>query len=237
MTNNIKYNKNWKFFINEEILSCHFYDENNIGLLMEPISNLQNIYSYVSNNPEESLKNFKYFFVHNKEFVKQHSKIIWAPVTACTWIKNPTIYKKNKLVSMISSEKAFAPGHHVRLSWVNRLGPFVDGYGLAFNNPIEFKEQGLKQYMFTICIENEQTLGYFTEKIIDCFSAGTIPVYWGDPGIEEYFNKNGIITLTESFDISQLTPELYYSKMDAIKENFEIAKKYKNIKHYFKNTY
>ena len=35
------------------------------------------------------------------------------------------------------------------------------------------------------------------------------------------FNGDGIIMLDENFDIDKLTPELYYSKMDAIKDNYE----------------
>ena len=44
-------------------------------------------------------------------------------------------------------------------------------------------------------------------------------MYWGAPDIGKYFNMNGIIQLTPEFDISALTPELYYSKLEAITDN------------------
>ena len=37
---------------------------------------------------------------------------------------------------------------------------------------------------------------------------------------------DGVIVLTDDFDVNQLTPELYYSKMGAIKDNFERTLKY-----------
>ncbi len=39
--------------------------------------------------------------------------------------------------------------------------------------------------------------------------------------LRKHFNKDGIIDLSEEFDISD---EIYYNKMDAIKENLEKAK-------------
>ena len=62
---------------------------------------------------------------------------------------------------------------------------------------------------------------YFTEKLLDCFATGTIPVYLGAPDIGKYFNKDGIIDLTDEFYISD---ELYHSKMEAIKDNLERVK-------------
>lgn len=75
--------------------------------------------------------------------------------------------------------------------------------------------------MFPIELENAQQETYFTEKILDCFATGTIPVYWGAPDIGDYFNEDGIIKYTDNFDIDQLSEELYYSKMDAVRDNYE----------------
>ena len=75
--------------------------------------------------------------------------------------------------------------------------------------------------MFQITLENDSYSTYFTEKVTDCFATGTIPVYWGAPDIGDYFNKEGIIDLNDEFDIDSLTPELYQSKLEAVKDNFE----------------
>lgn len=44
----------------------------------------------------------------------------------------------------------------------------------------------LSQYKFSLCFENTSFPGYITEKIFDCFFAGTIPVYLGAPDISDY---------------------------------------------------
>ena len=46
-------------------------------------------------------------------------------------------------------------------------------------------------------------------------------MYLGAPDIGDYFNKDGIVDLTDEFDVSE---EIYYNKMDAIKDNLERAK-------------
>ncbi len=78
--------------------------------------------------------------------------------------------------------------------------------------------------MFNICIENASYPGYFSEKVLDCFCAGTIPIYYGDPEIGKYFDERGIIKLTDDFDINSLTNELYASMLPYAEINLEIAK-------------
>ena len=70
---------------------------------------------------------------------------------------------------------------------------------------------------------------------MDCFATGTIPVYYGAPDIGDYFNKDGIIDLSEEFDVSE---EIYYNKMDAIKDNLERTKKMEILEDFiFKNYF
>ena len=78
-------------------------------------------------------------------------------------------------------------------------------------------------------MENTKLPSYFTEKIIDCFLSGTIPIYYGCVNIEKYFNIKGILTFDtkdELIDIiNKLTPEFYQDNLEAIKENYDIAQK------------
>jgi hypothetical protein len=106
----------------------------------------------------------------------------------------------------------------------------------VFLVPWHDKSDGLNDYMFSIVIENAQYDDYFTEKLTDCFATGTIPVYWGTRNIGDYFNADGIIVIPndgyDSLDVelldfiltNKLTSDLYYGKMDAIKDNFERVK-------------
>jgi hypothetical protein len=107
----------------------------------------------------------------------------------------------------------------------------VDVYGRG-TRPISKKEDGLNSYMFSIAIENDSYETYFTEKIIDCFLTGTVPVYMGAPDIGDHFNIDGIIQLKDirnengKYDLDILTPELYHSMKGAIEDNYNRSLQY-----------
>jgi hypothetical protein len=84
----------------------------------------------------------------------------------------------------------------------------------------------LNDYRFSFCAENDTYDTYFTEKILDCFATGTIPIYMGTKKVVDYFNSDGIIFFDGTFDVSTLTEELYNSKINAIKDNYERVQKY-----------
>ena len=139
------------------------------------------------------------------------------------------IYNKTKQISFISSNKNICPGHQLRLECVNEVKNLeldVDIFGRGIN-PISSKLEGLKNYYYSIAMENEQLPFYFTEKIIDCFLSGTIPIYYGCSNIEKYFNPKGIISFNnkkELIDIlNNLDYEFYNNNIEAIKENYNIA--------------
>lgn len=150
------------------------------------------------------------------------------------------IYEKTKLVSAISSNKQMVPGHAIRLGFIHNIASRVDLYGRGFNE-IPTKLEGLKDYMFSVTIENCTPTNGFSEKIQDCFLAGTIPIYYGPKNIGEFYDLNGILTFTtqEELDaiLQSLTPELYYSKMKAIQNNFEIALTYPTFNDSFYDLY
>lgn len=55
------------------------------------------------------------------------------------------------------------------------------------------KSETLGKYKFALCFENSILKGWITEKIFDCFFAGTVPVYWGAPDITDYIPENAFI--------------------------------------------
>ena len=54
-------------------------------------------------------------------------------------------------------------------------------------------------------------------------------MYHGTDRIVDYFNEEGIIFLTDTFDVSQLSPELYESKKSAILDNFNRVLAYNTV--------
>lgn len=56
------------------------------------------------------------------------------------------------------------------------------------------KNMFLEKFVFNLCPENTYTRGYVTEKILDAYTAGCIPIYWG--GIEDeldIFNPKAMV--------------------------------------------
>ncbi len=74
----------------------------------------------------------------------------------------------------------------------------VDSGGRLLNNiggPVQDKRAYLARCKFTIAFENESHSGYATEKIIEPLLMGSIPIYWGDPQIEDDFNPDCLINV------------------------------------------
>jgi glycosyltransferase involved in cell wall biosynthesis len=75
-----------------------------------------------------------------------------------------------------------------------------------YQGAIEKKVDYLKWYKFCFAYENVQGVpGYITEKIFDCFQAGTVPIYWGAPNITQYIPKNCFIAREDFKDEAQLS--------------------------------
>tara|TARA_R110000822_G_scaffold158484_1_gene298020 strand:+ start:750 stop:2423 length:1674 start_codon:yes stop_codon:yes gene_type:complete len=148
-----------------------------------------------------------------------------------------SIYPKSKLLSCISSNKSFLEGHKKRLTFVNHIlsteyNNYVDMFGMGFN-PIKGKIEGLKDYKFSIAIENSYADNECSEKISDCFLTGTIPIYYGTPNIGDYFDVGGIFTFTTNEELEDIVKDItlngdkiYNDKIKSIQSNYELAIKY-----------
>jgi len=199
---------------------------NNIAWLFESPEYHQNYYKEIKNNH----KLFKTVITHNKELLEVHKKFKFAP-HAGSWLYNDDIkiHDKTKNFSIIASWKNELSGHKLRHSIVKASGNKIDVYGSGYNK-IEKKITGLKDYRYSFCIENCKQDYYFTEKLIDCFLSGTIPIYWGCPSIGNFFNTKGMVifdTLNDLKDSLKLCKEEFYkNNMDAIVENYNKAHDY-----------
>lgn len=198
--------------------------------LVEPKVISPNIYNGLNYD------HFDLVLTHDKDLIRKGAKFV--PVGGC-WIPKASrkIHNKTKEVSIIASSKRQTAGHKLRHEVCRNFD--IDKFGNGYKY-IPTKDIALNDYMFSIAIENCSVFGYFTEKIIDCFATGTIPVYSGCINISNYFNPKGIIQFNSVEDLKSIgdliCEEYYQSKFEAIKENFELAKQYYPIENWlFKN--
>ena len=149
-----------------------------------------------------------------------------------SWVKkeNIGIKSKNKLISMIYSNKNQFKGHKLRHEIAEELAGKVDLFGTGASSPIEFKEQALSDYMYTIVVENVSAENYFTEKIVDPILLGTVPLYWGCPNIENFFMKDAIIKFKTIEELRKLVEtlneETYNSAKSGIGVNYDLGLQY-----------
>lgn len=120
--------------------------------------------------------------------------------------------------------------------------PHIHDYG---NNPLlglgnsdttpHNKLPLFEEFQFAIVIENSKQTNYFTEKIMDCVLTKTIPIYWGCPNINDYFDTTGWILLDTS-DLKELAEKLkaldstyYHTYKDIIDNNHKKAQEYTDL--------
>ena len=76
----------------------------------------------------------------------------------------------------------------------------------------------------------------------DCFLAGTVPIYWGCPNIEDYFPSDAMIRI-ESLDPKRVSEQLkaeatvegYHRRLDALREAKRLVLDDYNLFHLVRN--
>jgi hypothetical protein len=101
---------------------------------------------------------------------------------ACVVISNPMGEERNSFWQCLSDRMPVASGGHYK----NNVG-----------GPVQDKNAFCRGYKFCLAFENSSASGYTTEKLIDAWMSGCIPIYWGDPRIGEVFNKRAFIDVRD----------------------------------------
>ena len=201
-----------------------------IAFLFEPRSMIGPAYDYVENNADK----FDLIFTHDSRILKNNNAFFfsWANV----WITTDS--EKTKGISLVSSWKDWCELHKARLELARLFkdSDKVDVFG-TFDDPYKSPEfvaapaDYLEHYKFSIIIENDIDELWFTEKILNCFSTKTVPIYVGATKIGEVFDGRGIIQVDDWKDIPDIVDRLdidsYASYLPYIEENFERVNKYK----------
>ena len=96
------------------------------------------------------------------------------------------------------------------------------------------KGEFVSKFKFNLACENSSYPGYCTEKLLQAFAYGTVPIYWGDPDAGRYFNPKAFINANSFSSVEELVDyvkkvdeddELYYRMLTEekiIKEEFKI---------------
>lgn len=113
--------------------------------------------------------------------------------------------EKTKFCNFVFSN----PNAPVRNALLSELMKYkhVDSGGRAFNNIgylVSDKQQFISQYKFTIAMENSESPGYTTEKLVHPKTTDSIPIYWGNPLVHNDWNTKAFINAYDFQNIGQL---------------------------------
>lgn len=176
-------------------------------------------------------RNFDRVYTFDCSLLAKDSRFRFLPFGG-SWIEDRDwmIYPKDKMVSIISSHKRQLPGHRLRHEIIKKYDTMIDGvYGSGYR-AFDEKVTVMKRYRFSIVIENCRKDYYFTEKLLDCFATGTVPIYWGCPSIADFFNSEGIISFSSlrqlQYILKNLTAEDYTRRLEAVGDNLRKMKTY-----------
>jgi hypothetical protein len=107
--------------------------------------------------------------------------------------------QKTKFCAMIAGNP-----EGLRVNLYNSISTYkqVDGYGNMFNRSLrQSKFEILPEYKFCLCPENSIYDGYVTEKLIDAYAGGCVPIYSGDMSVSQDFNIRAFFNYQETLNM------------------------------------
>lgn len=247
--------KNHVYTHKNVLKTCGFPDKK-YALFLESGAIMPKDYT-IFDTRKELAKEFDIIFTHSQKLLNEFTNARWIPGGQVWYGGVPfggemsaDLYlKKDKNISMVSSGKEMCSLHKKRIATVRRLDKagVADGFGTYPGNHTGKVNiaQTLERYRYSIVFENNIEDYYFTEKILNCFAAMTIPVYVGARKIGDFFDENGIIQISEDKidQIENIVRELdekdYFNRKQAIVNNYERVQEYLCLEdyiyqHYFK---
>ena len=201
-------------------------------------------------------KKYDVILTFNKRVIEQCQNAKVFTFYTQTWIRKEDyetipLEEKQFMISSLVGFKQMTNAHTLRLqlyfaqesfgsipiqffrSSVPPLLPLIKDNPILESRETYAKIALFKRFQFHLAIENSRQENYFTEKLIDCLVTRTIPIYYGCPNIQEYFNINGWVLLEtgspEEFitKCKELDSGYYERYKETVEENYQKALYYK----------
>lgn len=240
------------FFTNESTLlpsRLRIPKELRYGFLFESKAIIPKVYERV----EKVITDFELFFTHNTKLLQRYENARWIPGGG-VWVGGDYaggtlgLNRKSRSVSILSSRKVQSRLHRTRLKTAllleYRKKYDVDVFRQSLvGSPGRISVwETLRDYRYSICIENFVDDEYFTEKVLNPFACGTVPIYMGARNLNDYFDEKGFIRFTSIRQLANevlplLSEQDYQSRLSAVARNFETVKKYRSIEDFIFTTY
>jgi hypothetical protein len=198
--------------------------------MFEPNIYSGGIYDFV----ETHLHQFDLVLTFDRHLLSKYpDKCKFVHAVAPHFIEDQKIHEKTKLCSIIFGAANVTDGHRLRKQVYLKYNSYFDVYKTDETPRTLWKDEFMNACCFSVVIENSRGDYYFSEKILDCFRSGTIPIYWGTRAIGEFFDLEGMITFDSLEDLEPILKSLsfeeYKKRFSAVEHNFHLAEKYPPI--------
>ncbi|REF89078.1 glycosyl transferase family 10 (putative fucosyltransferase) [Methylovirgula ligni] len=108
---------------------------------------------------------------------------------------------RSKFCCLVTSYRE--PYRALAVEALSQIGP-VDIFGNVAGAPLlQSKYEALRDYRFNLCFENSIFPGYYTEKALQAWAAGCIPLYFSDPYFSADFNPKAIINRIDFRELAE----------------------------------
>lgn len=197
-----------------------------VGWLIEPYSLHPENYLVAAN------KDFDAVLTHNRYMAAAfaHRHWYWYPHGgSLVDFSEQRVHDKKKGISLLLSSKRSMVGHEMRHLILRTAGRRITAV-FGIDEPVRAIE-AYRDFRYSIVVENERAPGYFTERLIDCLSVGTVPIYWGDPDIGSIFDIRGILVFTDIYNLGVCLANAnfddYRHRAEAIAKNVILCRPYR----------
>lgn len=139
---------------------------------------------------------------------------------ATPFFKRPTLLMEQKHMNPLAEKDSFCSfvvsngdGNPIRRQLFEEISKYkqVDSGGRWLNNvggPVADKLEFESRHKFAISCENSSHPGYTTEKLVEAFAAGCVPIYWGDPEVAKVFNPKSFINVHDFSSLDELVEKV-----------------------------
>jgi hypothetical protein len=148
---------------------------------------------YIGFDKNDSIKHVVYFPHWMYRLYSQKNALKGSSIFQFNYLMSPRDeeYKNNRVCIFSSS---LDPRRKMMIEIIKEYFE-VETFGKAFGKYVDSKSEVSRKFGFQICPENALYPGYVTEKIIESWNCGNIPI-WEGLDSEGYFNKEAFIDLT-----------------------------------------
>ena len=129
-------------------------------------------------------------------------------------------YHRRKLLCLMNTHKRSAAPHSLYNKRIEAVrfftshsprdfdlwGRFWQAYNFpTYKGATNDKLKVLADYRFCLAYENcDNAYGYISEKMLDCFMVGVVPVYWGAPNVRDYIPPKCFVDVKDFHSYEEL---------------------------------